>query len=178
MQIHLDENQRKTRMTEPAADVPTIDSRAGFLAALLWGFERSIDKSARRIVCVDGDFATWPLDDAPLLERLTEWLRTPQRRLVLLARTYGEVPRCCPRFTAWRGNWSHAIEPWLAPTELAADLPTLLVGDKVAGVQLIDAVHWRGRASTDVRSVARWSQEIDAVLQRSERGFPVITLGL
>ena len=165
-------------MTEPAADVPTIDSRARFVAALLWGFESAIAQRARRIVCVDGNFATWPLDDAQLLQRLGDWLRTPQRRLVLLARTYEDVPRCCPRFTAWRSNWSHAIEAWSAPAELAAELPTLLVADNLVGMQLIDAVHWRGRASTDVRSVSRWSQEIDVVLQRSERGFPVITLGL
>jgi hypothetical protein len=165
-------------MIEQPADPPAIDSRTGFVAALLWGFHKAIEQGARRIVCVDGDFALWPLDDAQLLQDLTVWLRTPQRRLVLLARSYDEVPRTCPRFTAWRGSWSHAIEAWVAPTELAADLHTLMVADSTVGVQLIDAVQWRGRASTDVRSVSRWSQDIDAVLQRSERGFPVITLGL
>ena len=165
-------------MTERAADVPTIDSRASFVAAVLWSFEVAIEQRARRIVCVDGDFATWPLDNPQLLQSLGAWLRTPQRRLVLLARAYDEVPRACPRFTAWRSNWSHAVEAWVAPSELAAELPTLLVADTVAGMQLVDAVHWRGRASTDVRSLARWNQDIDAVLQRSERGFPVNTLGL
>jgi hypothetical protein len=165
-------------MSEQANDPPTISSRADFVTALLWGFRTAIEQRARRIVCVDADFAMWPLDDAQLLQDLAAWLRTPQRRLVLLARTYDEVPRCCPRFTAWRGHWAHAIEAWLAPTELAAELPTLLVADGTVGVHLIDAVHWRGRASTEVRSVSRWSQEIDVVLQRSERGFPVITLGL
>lgn len=164
-------------MTE-ARDPPIIDSRTAFDAAVLWGFSTAMQQRARRIVCVDGDFATWPLDDPQLLQDLTAWLRAPQRRLVLLARSYDEVPRCCPRFTAWRSPWSHAIEAWVAPTELAADLPTLLLADSVAGVHLIDAVHWRGRASTDVRAISRWNQDIDAVLQRSERGFPVITLGL
>ena len=165
-------------MSEQASDPPTIDSRAGFASAVLWGFRTAIEQRARRIVCVDGDFAIWPLDDPQLLQDLTAWLRTPQRRLVLLARSYDEVPRSCPRFTAWRSHWSHAIEAWVAPTELAVDLPTLLVADSSLGVHLIDPVHWRGRASTDVRSVARWNQDIDVVLQRSERGFPVITLGL
>jgi hypothetical protein len=160
------------------SDPPTIDSRAAFLAAVQWGFRCAVTQRARRIVCADGDFALWPLDEPALLQTLTDWLRTPQRKLVLLARTYDEVPRCCPRFNAWRSDWSHAIEAWIAPSELAADLPTLLVADSPVGLQLLDRVHWRGRASTDVRSVARWHQDIDAVLQRSERGFPVITLGL
>ena len=159
-------------------DPPTIHSRADFVAALLWGFRTAMGQRARRIVCVDGDFAQWPLDEPQLLQDLTAWLRTPQRRLLLLARNYDEVPRSCPRFNAWRANWSHAIEAWVAPTELAADLPTLLVADSAVGVHLIDAVHWRGRASTDVRNVSSWQQDIDVVLQRSERGFPVITLGL
>lgn len=161
-----------------ATDPPTIDSRAAFVAALLWGFRTAIEQRARRIVCADGDFALWPLDDPQWLQALTDWLQTPQRRLVLLARSYDEVPRSCPRFSVWRSRWSHAVEAWAAPAELAAELPTLLVADGAVAVHLIDAVHWRGRASTDLRSVARWSQEIDAVLQRSERTFPVITLGL
>lgn len=166
-------------MNEPQPTAPpTVASRAGFVDAVVWGFRTAIEQRARRIVCVDGDFASWPLDDPRLLQDLTAWLRTPQRRLLLLARSYDDVPRCCPRFTAWRSNWSHAIEAWVAPPELATDLPTLLLADKLLGVHLIDAVHWRGQASTDVRSVSRWTQDIDVVLQRSERGFPVITLGL
>ncbi|HZF81685.1 MAG TPA: hypothetical protein VEZ89_18050, partial [Rubrivivax sp.] len=69
-------------------DPPTIDSRAAFLAAVQWGFRSAVAQRARRIVCVDADFALWPLDDPSLLQTLTEWLRTPQRRLMLLARTY------------------------------------------------------------------------------------------
>ena len=164
-------------MNQPT-DPPVIDSRSAFVAALAWAFGSAIERRARSIVCCDGDFALWPLDDPQLLQDLTTWLRLPQRRLVLLAGTYEEVPRRCPRFNAWRTSWSHAIEAWVAPTELAADLPTLLVSDGTLGVQLLDPVHWRGRASTDVRSVVQWTQEIDAVLQRSERGFPVNTLGL
>ena len=160
------------------SEPPVIDSRSAFTGALLWAFDTAMAQRARRIVCCDGDFALWPLDDARWLQDLTAWLRTPQRKLVLLARSYDEVPRRSPRFNAWRANWSHAIEAWVAPAELAADLPTVLVADGTVGVQLLDAVHWRGRASTEVRSVLQWTQDIDAVLQRSERGFPVNTLGL
>jgi len=157
---------------------PTIDSRAGFVDALRWGFRAAIEQRARRIVCVDGDFALWPLEDPQLLQDLTDWLRTPQRRLLLLARSYDELPRRSPRFNGWRASWSHAIEAWVAPAELAADLPTLLVSDTAVGVQLLDSVNWRGRAGADARTARQWLQEIDAILQRSERGWPVNTLGL
>jgi hypothetical protein len=157
---------------------PAIDSRAGFQAALRWGFEQALAASARRIVCSDTDFAEWPLDDAALLQSLGAWLRLPQRRLVLLAHSYDEVPRRWPRFTAWRADWAHALDTWLAPQDPALALPTLLVADATVSVHLIDAAHWRGRASLDQRRAHQWCEELDVVLQRSERGFPVNTLGL
>jgi hypothetical protein len=163
-------------MTEPV--IPAIDSRAGFIAALHWGFGAAFEQGARRIVCCDTAFAEWPLDDAGLLQRLTAWLKRPQRRLVLLARGYDELPRRCPRFTAWRNDWAHAIEAWVAPEEMAADLPTVLVSDGAVSVHLIDALHWRGRAELDQRRARQWCEELDVVLQRSERGFGVNTLGL
>jgi hypothetical protein len=163
-------------MTEPA--IPAIDGRAGFIAALRWAFGTAFEQGARRIVCCDAAFADWPLDDPALLQGLTTWLKRPQRRLVLLARSYDEVPRRCPRFTAWRNDWAHAIEAWIAPEEMAADLPTVLVSDGAVCVHLIDALHWRGRAELDERRARQWCEELDVVLQRSERGFGVNTLGL
>jgi hypothetical protein len=45
-------------------------------------------------------------------------------------------------------------------------------------VQLIDRVHWRGRAETDARAARLWRERIDAVLQRSEISFAANALGL
>jgi hypothetical protein len=164
-------------MSDPTPP-PAIDSRSGFRAALLWGFDSAFAQGARRIVCCDDGFADWPLDDAALLQGLTTWLQRPQRRLVLLARHYDEVPRRCPRFNGWRSNWTHAIDAWVAPEEMARDLPTVLVSDGAVSVHLIDALHWRGRAELDERRARHWGEELDVVLQRSERGFSVNTLGL
>lgn len=157
---------------------PAIDSRAAFRAALLWGFRSAFDESARRIVCADASFADWPLEDTGLLNGLTLWLKRPQRRLVLLAAGFDEVQRRCPRFTAWRGDWVHAVDAWQAPEDLAADLPTVLTCDKGASVHLIDAQHWRGNARQDERSARQWCESLDVVLQRSERAWGVRTLGL
>jgi len=157
---------------------PAIDSRSSFRDALSWGFDTAFRQGARRIVCCDPDFADWPLDEPALLQGLTAWLQRPQRRLVLLARSYDAVPRRSPRFNAWRGHWVHAIEAWVAPEELARDLPTVLASDGAISVHLVDSVHWRGRAERDDRRARHWNEELDVVLQRSERGFGVNTLGL
>lgn len=160
------------------ATAPAIDSRGGFAAALNWGFGAAFEQGARRIVCCSAEFADWPFDEPALLRGLTAWLKRPQRRLQLLARSYDELPRRCPRFNAWRADWAHAIEAWVAPEELAAELPTVLVSDGTVSVHLIDALHWRGRAERDERRARQWCEQLDVVLQRSEPGFAVNTLGL
>lgn len=160
------------------SEAPPIGSRAEFTAALHWGFTEAFAAGARRIVCVDASFVDWPLDDSALLESLTAWLKLPQRRLVLLAADYGEVPRRHPRFVRWRRDWAHAIEAWAPPEGDAVTLPTLLLDDNAITVQLIDAEHWRGRAARDARAARLWRESIDAILQRSEASFPVYGLGL
>jgi hypothetical protein len=157
---------------------PKIDSRAAFAAAIRWGFDAAAARSARRIVCVDRDFAEWPLDEPALLDTLTAWLRLPTRRLVLLADRYDEMPRRHARFVRWRADWAHAIDAFSPPTDDGADLPTLLVDDGPISVQLLDAVHWRGRCELDARHAQLWRESLDAVLQRSDPAFPVSHLGL
>lgn len=155
-----------------------FDTRAGFIAALHWGFDAAMAQGARRIVCCDPDFAEWPLDDEALLQGLVAWLRQPQRRLVLLAAGFDALPRRCPRFTRWRRDWVHAIEAWQPPPELAPALPAVLVADRLVSVHLADALQWRGQASAQAQRARLWSERIDAVLQRSESAFALRTLGL
>jgi hypothetical protein len=159
---------------------PTIDSRAGFKAAMLWGFTRAMREGgrSRRIICVDRDFADWPLDVPELHAQLNAWLKGAQRQLVLLGASFDEMPRRHPRFVGWRRHFTHAVFPFAAPEDLAAQLPTLLLDDDGTLVRLIDSVHWRGRASADERSAQPWREQIDAVLQRSEAAFPAQSLGL
>ena len=160
------------------APPPAIDSHPAFAAALAWGFQEAVAQGARRIVCCDRDFAQWAWDDAATLDTLGAWLRLPQRRLVLLAQRYEEVPSRWPRFNAWRRDRGHAISGWQPAADSALTLPSLLVADTAVSVYLIDAVHWRGRAQSDERSARRWCEQIDAILQRSEPAFSVGTLGL
>lgn len=157
---------------------PRVDSLEAFAEAVRWGFAAAIEDGTRSITCVDPSFELWPLDDPALLDPLTAWLRLPQRRLVLLAASYEDLPRLLPRFTRWRRDWAHAIQALQCPQEFAAELPTLLVDDRRITVQLIDPVHFRGRADRDPRSRLLWQEKVDVVLQRSEPAFAVTTLGL
>lgn len=159
-------------------NAPPIDSRSAYADALRWGFETAWAQGARRIVCADPDFGHWPWHDAALLARLGDWLRLPQRRLVLLARHYDDVPRRFPRFTAWRRDWTHAIDCWQPTADAAGDAPSVLISDTGVSVRLVDAVHWRGRASDDERVAGPLREHVDALLQRSEPAFSVSTLGL
>lgn len=161
-----------------AVPPPIIDSRQSWIQALHWGVQTAIGQGARCITWVDTDFAEWPLNDTAWLQALVPWLRQPQRRLVLLAATFAEIPQRHPRFMAWRRDWAHAIEPLQAPEEMAASLPCVLLDDRQISVQLLDPLHWRGRAAQETRAAHLLREQVDAVLQRSEASFPVNTLGL
>lgn len=161
-----------------STEVPSIRARSDFEAALQWGVAQAAARRARRLTFVDPDFAIWPLDDATLIAALTGWLQLPQRKLVLLARHYEEMPRLHSRFVGWRRDWAHAVEAWALPQDVQMEVPTLLVDDGPVSVHLIDAVHWRGRASLEERAAHLWRESVDALLQRSETAFPVHHLGL
>jgi len=162
---------------EPGAP-PRIDSREAFAEGLRWGFAAAFADGTRSITCVSPSFEWWPLDEVPLLDSLTAWLKRPQRKFILLAASYDELPRRQPRFTGWRAHWAHAIQALQCPQEFAAELPTLLIDDRRTCVQLMDAARGRGRAERDARARLLWQESIDVVLQRSEPAFPVTTLGL
>lgn len=157
---------------------PRIDSLESFTEGLRWGLNAAIADGTRTLFCVSPSFEFWPLDEVPVLQALTDWLRLPQRRLVMLAASYDEVPRRQPRFTGWRRDWVHAMQTLQCPQEFAAELPTLLIDDRRTCVHLIDPVHGRGRAERDARSRLLWQERIDVVLQRSAPAFAVTTLGL
>lgn len=166
------------RLWPSAEPPPAIDSRGGWQAAVLWALRTAMAQGARRIVAVDPDFADWPLDEPALLEGLTDWLRLPQRRLVMVAAHFDGLPRRSPRFEGWRAPWAHAIEGWVAPEDMARDLPTLLTCDAAVSVRLVDTLRWRGTASCSERLARQWCEQVDALLLRCERGLAVRTLGL
>lgn len=168
-------------MNEPVAPdaMPSaLRSKADFHAALRWSLGHALANRSRRMTWLDPDFAIWPLDDPALLDALAQWLRLPQRRLVLVAHRFDGLARQCPRFMAWRRNWSHAIDAWSPSEGVDVRLPTLAIDDDRLCLQVFDSTHWRGRLALGEAAVHQWQDEIDALLQRCEAAFPVHQLGL
>lgn len=155
-----------------------IDSRGAFVSAVHEAVELALARRVRRMLWVDDDFADWPLDDPALLQRLTDWLRLPQRQLVLLASDYEDLRRRRARFLACYRLWSHAISAHGPAEDDAAQLPCLLLADRTLLVQLLDKTHWRGWTSNEPASLRAWHERTDALLQRSAPTFPVTTLGI
>jgi hypothetical protein len=160
-------------LPEPRA----IASRTAFVDALHEATTLALTQRARRMVWVDADFADWPLDDPAWLQRLTDWLRLPQRQLQLLATDYDELRRRA-RFVACYRLWSHAITAYAPAQDDATSLPCVLLADDTALVQLLDKVRWRGWACAGPSALRPWRERSDALLQRAEPAFPVTTLGL
>ena len=156
---------------------PTVDSRSSFSDAIVWGVAQALHTDARRLLWVDPDFAAWPLDDPALHTLLTRFLRRPQRRLQCLAAHFDEMPRRHPRFTRWRRDWAHALQPQAAPEAQANRLPTLLLDDRGTVVRLLDRSRWKGRAGTDPLDARGTWHALDALLQQSEPAWPVTLLG-
>ncbi len=162
----------------PSPEPLRMDTPAAKRLALRWGLDTAMAQRARSITCVSARFEDWPLDDPTLLPGLSQWLRLPQRRLLLLATDYGDMGQRYPRFAQWRRSWVHAVPAWRCPEEGAAGLPEALFDDGAVSVQLFDAETGLGRASLLPRDRLVLAQQTDVVLQRSEAAWPARTLGL
>ncbi len=154
-----------------------ITSRAEFHAALRHAFEKLASSGAREVWFTDEDFADWPLGDLATIDLLQQWAAS-NRKLTLVARHFDDVARRHPRWVAWRRSWSHIVS-CRTNTELATgEFPSILLGLGTVSVRLVDNVHIRGRLSYDAADELRCRETVDAVLQRSEEGFPSTTTGL
>jgi hypothetical protein len=153
-----------------------IDGRSEFKAAVRLALSEAVAAGTRELVFVDTDFESWPLEDTQVLASLTAWARMPTRALLIVAGHFDELPRRCPRFTAWRRDWAHAIACHATEVE-SSQIPTLLL----AGAQslyLADRLRWRGHWLDGDSQVRAWREVVDVLMQRSEPDFPANMLGL
>ncbi|UUX95180.1 hypothetical protein [Aquabacterium sp. J223] len=167
-------------MTMPG--LPTrFDTRAGFLDALRAGLALARAEGLP-MAWVDEDFVDWPLGEAGWVAALTEWVQASTRaRLRLFARRHDAVAQRHPRFVGWRQRFDHRLEARVLRAEEDAPLPGLLLCGEVLAVRLLDRERWRGRtvrAQEEPVEMQRLRQQIEAVWQRGEPGFPASHLGL
>ncbi|MEO7246031.1 MAG: hypothetical protein ABIX12_12915 [Rubrivivax sp.] len=160
----------------PRLDLEVHD-RAGFQAAVQSTMDAAITRSARTLWWVDRDFADWPLDRPALIAALSAWLHRPLRRLVLLAEGFEAMERAHPRFSAWRRDWTHAVDPRVRSDADRGPLPTLLIDDGPVVLELWQSDPPRGRAAADALAARTARERIDATLQRSTPDWPLRPLG-
>jgi len=167
-------------MTLDAREVPAgaalIDGRSEFTAALRQALAQAARERARELCFVDPDFEAWPLEDPAVLGALTAWARLPKRHLLIIACRFDDLPRRCPRFTAWRRDWAHVVECRATEVE-ASQVPTLLLAG-AHSLQLADRLQWRGHWLADDSEISAWREVVDVLMQRSDADFPANTLGL
>jgi hypothetical protein len=154
-----------------------IDSRGTFVTAVHAAVQQALVQRARRMLWADSDFVDWPIDDPALLQRLIDWLRLPQRQLLLLASDYENLRRRA-RFVERYRLWSHAISAHGPADEDVAQLPCVLLAEHTRLVQIHDKIHWRGWTSDDPAALRLARDQTDALLQRSAPAFAVTTLGI
>ena len=164
-------------MTEhPEPPSVTIDGRSAFTAAVRHSLAMAFQSRARALCFVDPDYCTWPLEDDAVRGALAAWARLPLRRLLVVAGNFDALPARFPRFTVWRRSWAHVIECRQTDVE-ASQIPSLLLAGEHS-LYLPDRLHWRGHGLSDEAEVGAWREVVDVLLQRSEPGFSVNTLGL
>ena len=132
-------------------ELPVIDTRAAWQAALRWGLDEALARERPAHHLRRRRFRDLALDDAAVLERLTAWLRLPQRRLVLLA---GRLRRDAAPLAAL-----HGLAPRLRARRrrLAGRGGT---GGRAAELLLDDGP--RQRAADRQPALARAAQSLDA----------------
>jgi hypothetical protein len=94
----------------------------------------------------------------------------------MIACRFDDLPRSCPRFTAWRRAWAHGVECRATEVE-SSQVPTLLLAG-AHSLLLADRLQWRGHWLADDSEISAWREVVDVLMQRSEGDFPANTLGL
>ena len=153
-----------------------IDGRSEFKAAVRLALSEAASGAARELAFVDADFEPWPLEDPQVLASLTAWARLPKRQLLIVAGHFDELPRRCPRFTAWRRDWAHVITCHATEVE-SSQIPTLLLAG-AQSLHLADRLRWRGHWLDSDSEISAWREVVDVLMQRSEPDFPANMLGL
>jgi hypothetical protein len=161
----------------PAATGRIINSLVEFQAALREALAEAAGAGSRELWLSDIDFAEWPLGEREVVASFERWAAS-SRRITLIANHFDALARLHPRWVTWRRKWSHIVSCRTNTEIEASDIPTVLIALGTASVRLSDVTHHRGRIARDRGEELRCKELIDAVLQRSEEGFPATSTGL
>lgn len=173
-------DQAPTSGAEDAGDgtARPIDSREGFRQALVESLEQCSRDSVGQLWLCDPDFTEWPLGEVFMVDALSRWINS-RRRLTLVAASYDHLAARCPRWVAWRRQWSHVVQCLKVIEEQSALVPALVYGPPSLALRMHDLDRRpRGRLYRSTADIKACGELVDAISQRAEEGFPVTTLGL
>ena len=123
------------------------------------------------------DFSDWPLDEAPVLAALTDWLRQGGRRLQWFGLDFERSARALPRLTRWRRDWQHVTEAF----QPAAGHPVTALCGLLAPpfwLRRVASAQWRMRVDSNVQLCRAVETEFADYLQHCEPAWPSTTLVL
>jgi len=166
------------RDAKPAAGGHGFEGAPEFAQAVRDAMAAASENGTRRVCWCDEDYASWPLGEAALVERLSHWARMPGRQLVMIARDWAVVERRHPRFVAWRRDWAHVVQCLVPDEAHTAQLPTIWIDSDDQALRVFDPEHLRGRIGFDRVDRQRAREDFDAISQRASPGFAAVTLGL
>jgi len=131
------------------------------------------------LTLVDTDFSRWPLGQRSVIEAFHQWSvasRGAQCRLV--AAHYDGFGRHHPRWMSWRTTWSHRVQCYQVPEDLASSLMPMLVLRGTIGLRVNEPLRGGGIWTREQGRLTEWLTEIDVISQRSESALPPTLLGL
>jgi hypothetical protein len=154
-----------------------LDGRAAVVSAWREALVRLPDTPTREVWLIDADFNDWPLDDAAVLQALTQWARPAGRCLRMIALSFDAMTLRLPRFATWRRDWTHRFDAWRPSGGEVTELPSLLLAGNY-GIETLDRSQWRARSVSDAAALRTLTERADAILQRCEPDWPATMLGL
>lgn len=170
-------NHHTINPENPQKKYRLIESQREFEEALREAFSMVAEQGCREVLISDTDFANWPLGERAVVDQLAQWAMS-HRKMTVLALHYDEVTRLHARWVQWRRQWAHVVDCRVVDDLDAKEVPTLLLAPGVVVVRLVAGDSVRGSISTDPGDIERAREQVDAMAQRSQEGFPVNTLGL
>jgi hypothetical protein len=154
-----------------------IDGRLAFADALRQALLVMPERSGRELWLIDQEFTGWPLDEPPVLDALTRWLRLGGRQIHMLGLDFAAVSRRHPRFSAWRRPFTHAFAAWQPTEDQRLSLDAMLLTGAL-GVELLDRTQWRARHVTEPAALRNLADTVAELQRLCEPAWPVTTLGL
>lgn len=128
------------------------------------------------IILSDADFADWPLGERSVAASLHTWAKGG-RKMVLLARNYGQAVRSHARFVQWRGTWSHIVTAWGCPTADPLELPSG-IWSRGWVLDRLDPDRCNGYCGSEPERRLLMRERLNEWIARSSPAFPANTLGL